>query len=911
VTMVTKSGTNELRGSLYEFLRNSAVDSNSFFNNARGVKLGSFKRNEFGATIGGPVRLPKLYNGKNRTFFFTAFEGRRNRTASTITSTLPSDLEKQGDFSQTFNAAGVVRTIFNPFTTRPDPGRSGQSIRDPFPGNRLPANVLDPIALAVDKYYPQPNRPGLPFTHQQNYVEQGGTADTSNRGTLKFDHNFTDRQHMFFRYTILNWENAQADMWGKGNPGCPDPYCVSFHQRQQNAALDYTNTLSSNMVLNVRYGYGRGILDRASRYSGFHPTSLGFPAYIEQGADQLLFPSFGVDDVSTPGVAASWSFRNSSNQHELLGSVSRVSGRHNMKWGAETRLFLINHMQASYNATWNFARAATQGPDPRVPSPTQAAGVGFASFLLGTGSGGSVSNGIRPATTSRYEGLYVQDDFKISKKVMINLGLRWDIEGGTTERYDRISVFDPNVRSPLSDQVKLNLKGGYLFPGKGLDGRSVHPIAWKHLNPRVGFAYELNSRTVIRSGYGIFFGTPTYAAIFTGPMYNASTAWVATLDGITPYRFMRDPFPDGQNVYEGSKNGLLGAISSGVGAAVPSTMLNPYNQQWNMAIQRTLAANLVLEAAYAGNKGTHLPLNWNMNQLDPSLISPDMLTLVSNPFFGIIPTGALGQATVQRGQLLKPFPQYGGVSFNATGWGNSNYHALQAKLERRFAKGLSAMVSYTFSKLIDDGGDNAWASAAGYRNNYCRACERGLAVYDQPQRLVANFTYELPLGRGKALGTGWSKPMDLILGQWQINGIVTVGVSTPLQIAVSQNTSNSFGGGQRPNSTGKSADLGDRKSLDRWVDPNQFTLPAQYTFGNVNRTSNLRSDRLENVDFSIFKNFRIRERAQLQFRGEAFNLANHPAFAAPNTTVGSLNFGLVSGTANSPRQLQFALKLVW
>ena len=914
VTMVTKSGTNQLRGTLYEFLRNSRLDSNNFFANAAGRRLGSFKRNEFGANASGPVLFPRLYDGRNRSFFFASYEGRRVRSGATIMNSLPTELERQGDFSQTLNSAGQVRVVYNPFSTAPDPGRPGQFRRDPFPGNRIPSSLFDPVAANAQKYYPQPNAPGLPFTRQQNFVLLGTAKDRNDRGTLKVDHNLSSNERLFFRYTILNWTIAQPEAWPPApNPGCPDPYCYDFYQRQQNAALDYTNTLSPSAVLNLRYGFGRGILDRASRYLGFRPSSLGLPAYIEQGADLLVFPQFGIEEITPPGLQHHWNFRNSSNVHDFAGSLTKVTGRHSVKAGAEMRLHYINHMQAPWQAIFNFTRAGTQGPDPRVPSAT--AGVAYASFLLGVGASGNVVNGIRPAMSNRYWGFYIQDDWKVSPKLTLNLGLRWDVETGANERYNRLSVFDPTVRSPLSDLVGTDLYGGYLFPDKGLGRRNNVETEWKKLNPRVGIAYELTPRTAIRAGYGIFYGPPAYASAFPGRMFNATTPWVTSLDGVTPYRLLRDPFPDGINFPEGSKNGLLAAISSGVSnSPYPPTMKTMYNQQWNLTIQRALARDLAFEIAYAGNKGTHLPLSWQINQLRPELIKPenDLLSTVPNPFFGIIPSGTLGQPRVQRGQLLRPFPQYPSVELSRPGWGNSNYHALQLKLERRFAAGTSAMVSYNFSKLISDGGDNVWASA-GFRDFYCRACDRSLSVYDQKHRLVANFTYELPFGRAKRVGTNWSRVTDLVLGQWQVNGIIIVGSARPLQFGVIQNTSFSFGGGQRPDSTGKSADLPkSERSLARWFDTAQFVLPQPYTFGNVGRLHpTLRADRFENIDLSLFKNLRIRERAQFQLRAEAFNLLNHPVFGDPNTTVGHINFGRVLSQANSPRQVQFGLRLTF
>lgn len=923
VTMVTKSGTNQVHGSVYEFLRNSALDSNSFFNNARNIPLGSFKRNEFGGTLGGPVVIPKIFNGKDRSFFFVEYQGRRQSSGRTNVATVPTALERIGDFSQTCNAAGQVVQIFNPFSTRPDPANPGKYLRDPFmcdgagnplaagangiqlagtPCNKIPQNLLSQVALNAQNYYPEANRTGLPFTNQNNYTENGAAKDVADRGAFKYDQVLTDKQRLFVRYVVLNWTNSNPQMWGAGNPGCPDPYCVSFYQRQQNATFNYTNTLSSTTVLNLSYGFARGILDRGSDYRGFKPSSLGLPSSIEQG-EYTLFPQFGISNMSVPGVQAHWNFRTANMVHTVQGNITKIAGKHTLKFGAETRAFLVNQMQATYIPDFQFSTAGTQGPDPRVAST--GTGIGYASFLLGVGSSGSLSTGIRPSDASNYVGLFFQDDYKLSRKLTVNLGLRWDIEGGTRERYGRLATFNPNVTSPLGQEVGMNLRGGYEFPD------SVHPYQWKNFGPRVGFAYQASEKTVLRAGYGLFFGIPPYSGVFGGPMYSASTQWVNSVDGVTPYRTLDNPYPDGYNQAEGSANGLLAAMSTGVNSPVPSTMTAPYNQQWNFSLQYTPVRDLLLEAAYAGNKGTHLPLSWQMNQLDPSLISPAMLQTVDNPFYGIIPKGTLGQPTVQQGQLLR-HPQYDSVTFASMSAGNSNYHSLQLKVEKRFFRGANAMLAYTWSKLIDDGGTNAWMSAGSFRNNYCRRCERGLSAYDQPHRLVANFTYELPFGRGKAVGANWNRAVNALLGQWQVNGILTYNTSRPLVFNVIQNTSNSFGGGQHPDTTGVNAALsGSERTIAKWFDTSQFSLPSPYTFGNLGRSTNLRADAFKNIDFSIFKSFRITERMDIQFRAESFNLLNQVVFAAPNTTVGSATFGQVTSQDNAPRQIQFGLKILF
>ena len=911
LTIATKSGTNTLHGSLFEFVRNSKMDANNWFANASGQKLATFQRNEFGASSGGPLVIPKLYDGRNRTFWFAVYEGRRQRAATTRFFTLPTSEQMGGDFSKTLTAAGALRNIYDPMSTTPDPARPGQFLRTVFPQNRIPANRVDPVSANVLKFFgPGPNLSGQPNTGQNNFFFQGKAPTDVNRGTTKVDHNFNDRQRIFFRYTIFQNQNSQPELWA--GPGCPDGGCYSNYERQQNAALDYSWTLNSTTLLSLRYGFARSILDRGSWHKGFKPTSLGLPGYVETGADLLVFPEFGVEEMTMPGLLHHWNFRSANQSHTFVGALSKVYGSHSLKLGTEMRENLINHMQAPWSLNFSFNRGMTQGPDPRVVSAN--GGFGFASFLLGTGASGSEVHGIRPAIESKSFGYYLQDDWKVNRKLTLNLGLRWDFETGLTERYDRYAVFDPSAANPLSQRTGQNLRGGWTFANKGGRGRTLKGIEWGKIAPRIGIAYQLRPGTVIRAGGGIFYTMATYGANNYGTApFRASTPWVPTIDGVTPTDLLRNPFPNGVLQPEGSANGLNAALGQGVGSPVPNTMTTPYNSQWNFSIGQDLGRSTTLELAYAGNKGTHLPLSWQMDQLADAQIRPDagLLETVANPFFGIIPVGPLSNRTVQRGELLTPYPQYPGVSYAGTAWGNSNFHSLQVTLKKRFSQNGTAVIAYTMSKLIADGGDNAWDSS-GFRNFNCRACERSISPYSYPHRLVLTSTYELPFGKGKQFGGNWNGIVNAVLGRWQVNGVMTLSSGSPLQMLTTGNTSFSFGGGQRPDSTGQDARL-DNPTLDRWFDTSAFRLPAQYTFGNVGRMHpNLRSDFVEMLDLSVFKRFNVfRERVALELRGESFNAFNHPVFGSPNTTVGNAQFGRVAGTANAPRQTQFALKLLW
>ena len=920
VTLVTKSGTNTIHGSLFEFLRNSKLDANNFFANRAGRPLASFKRNQFGGSVGGPISIPKVYNGKDKTFFFALYEGQRISAASIAQHTVPTALERAGDFSQTLGADGQMRVVFDPFTTRPDPARPGRFLRDAFSGNRIPQSMISPVAAKSQEYYPLPNAPGLPFTRQNNLVLQDAYPQPQDRIEFKIDHNFNDRRRVFGRYTFMDSVYSKPNFWKNvADPGCCDP----MNQRLQNLAMDYTEMLGTTMVLNVRYGMGRVSGNRVpwsstfSRENGFKVTTLGLPASIDQISDHQVFPTITIQDMTQLGPNGGDIYFMGDTSHSMIVNLSRVQGRHSMKYGIDARFNYVNYGQlGTPSGNFAFNRDRTQGPDPRTP--TAVGGVGYAGYLLGFGTG-NITHQIRPANFNKYFAFYVQDDFKVNSKLTLNLGWRWDFEGGVTERFDRITGIDPYAKNPLADQLKLDLKGIALFAGDSLGRRQVRPTVLSQLNPRFGIAYQLNDKTVIRSGYGIFFGLPSYAASsgYTGGAFGGGTNWISTVDdnGITPSTPWSNPFPSGYTLPPGRSAGPNASLGQSLSGGWEPSLRPMYNQQWNFTIQRSLPGNAVFEVAYAGNKGTRLSQTYQFNQLNPSYLAlgDQLLQQVANPFYGIISPGfALGAATVQRGNLLRPYPQYSGVSATNAGYANSNYHALQARYEKRFSLGLSFLASYTFSKTITDAADGLWNRADLVRSYYCRACERAVSSYDQPHRMVLNSTYELPFGKGKPLGSQWNKAVNAIAGNWQVNGIVTLSQGLPLfNFGVANNTCFCFGGTQVPDTTGASPRISN-PTIDKWFNTDAFRQPATYTFGNLGRTvSAVRQSAAHNIDMSIFKSFHPVERLRVEFRAEAFNATNTPIFGLPGTVLSSPTFGVVTSQENGPRQVQMVLKIVF
>lgn len=919
-TMVSKSGTNRIHGSAFEFLRNNALNANSFFSNRSGAKIAPLHINQFGGSLGGPIV-------KNKTFLFGSYERNINHSGGFQLFTVPTADERGGDFSQDRNPAGALKVIYNPFSAVADPTRASGFSRTPFPGNIIPKTLFDTAGAKAAAFWPAPNLPGL-----INNV--GLTAAASNpveEITIKVDHNFSGNKRGFIRYARFYNVAGSPNYWHSLADQGFGPNTV----HAQNAALGYTQTFGSSTVLELRGGVNRFGAFRPPNGTGFKIVDLGLPAslqnYLEQTAvDQ--FPGLGVQGYSTLGNNSGAYFSSNQTNYSVSGSVSRIFGKHTLTAGGEHRDYFLAYIQTN-PLVMNFTNAMTQGPDPLGVS--SAAGDAVASMLLGTGDSGSAAFYAKPANANHYFGEYIQDDIKWTRNLTINLGFRLEQETSATERYNRMSVIDPYVLNPISNKVTnpftgtspWNLYGGYVFPGSGpgtLGRRSIKDIEWK-LNPRIGIAYSLNDKTVIRTGYGVFYGVPYDGATraFTGPAFTSSTAWVPSLDNIHPLDLFTNPFPSGYLYPPGSSQGLLTAVGQSLSSALPSTLKTSYNQQWNFSIQRSLGANQLLQVAYVGNKGTHLAWvggggSTSLNQLSPALSSlgNKLLTLAPNPFYGLGFSGPLAQPQVQYGQLLRPFPAWQNVTADGTAIGNSEYNALQVHFTKRYTNGVSLIAGYTWSKLMSDVADGQWndngkIGPGAYRSAYCVRCEHSPSSYDVPHRFTFSAVGELPFGKGKMFGSGWNSVVNTILGGWQANGILTLASGQPLFFFTAANTSYTFGGGQHPDLVGNPV-LSSGKSIYSWFNTAAFAQPANFTSGNLARSyTGVRKDWTRNLDFSLFKSFRVMERFNLQFRAEAFNLTNTPVFNTPGTTINGPNFGVITGQANPPRNVQLALKLIF
>jgi hypothetical protein len=791
---------------------------------------------------------------------------------------------------------------------------------------------MDPVGVNSVSYWPAPNLPGTQvpgtsiFVPLNNLAATAVSANPLEQITLKFDHNFSSNKRGFVRYAKLynvagspNFYNNLADT-GYG------PMTVHSH----NVALGYNQTLGTATVLDLRAGINRFTAFRPSNGLGFKLTTLGLPASLEkymQEGDVDEFPGLTAQGYSNLGNNNGPYYSSNQTNYNFSGSVLRVIGKHTITVGGEHRDYFLAFFQTN-PLLMNFANDMTQGPDPLAVSA--AAGDGVASMLLGTGTSGSAGYYARPANANHYFGEFIQDDIKWTRKLTMNLGFRLEQETAATERYDRMAAIDPSVLNPISNQVTnpftgkapWNLYGGYVFAGDGQDSlgrKSIRDVEIKP-SPRIGIAYAINDKTVIRTSYALLYGVPYAGATraFTSTAFQTATPWVNTVDRVHPKDLYSNPFPSGYVYPPGSSQGLLSAIGLNLTSALPSTLKTLYNQQWNFSIQRSIATDMLVQVAYVGNKGTHLPWTGGggsagMNMLPPNLSSlgNQLLQLVNNPFYGIIPSGPLAQPQVQYGQLLLPFPAWQQVAADGIAIANSEYQSLQASYTKRFSKGVSIISGYTWSKLMTDVANGTWAGTASVRSYYCVRCEHSPSTYDVPHRFTLSGVGELPFGRGKTFGSSWNRVVDAFLGGWQANGIFTLSSGQPLVFATATNNSYTFGGGQHPDVVGNPV-LSSGKSIYQWFNTAAFAQPANFSSGNLSRTyTGVRLDKTKNLDFSLFKNFQITERFRLAFRAESFNLTNTPVFGAPGTTVNGANFGIITGQSNVPRNIQLGLKLIF
>lgn len=921
INTVTKGGTNTFHGTLFEFFRNTNLQANNFFYNSAGLPRAPFHQNQFGGNFGGPLK-------KDRLFFFGSYEGLRLRLpAGGATSagglpniiTVPTALQKQGDFSRTFTSTGGLIGIYDPFSTVPDPNSPGNYIRTQFPGNAIPASRINPISAAIATYWPNPITSGAPFTNANNFPFNGSQPETINDFSIRIDYQLNNSTSILGRYSESLLNITLPNVFGGNN--IADPYNSSTDEHHVSSVIKVIKTFSPSVVGEFTASWNRFLYFRNSVAKGFDLTKLGFPSYMATQASLVGFPSIAIaglgatqSGVTATSIGSYYAGHDGTDYPEFRADLTKLAGKLTLKFGGLAGFARLQDVQFSNNTgAYTFDKTFTQGPNPLLSGPQS--GVGFATFLLGTPTAGSY----RPTTAdtsdiTKIVGVYVQSDYKATRRLLLNVGLRWDHEIPRTERYNRVSNFDFTGHTVLPNGVPIT--GGLAFPGVGGFSRGQWDSQRTNFGPRIGLAYNLSDATVIRAGYGLFYGnTRGFAAFPPNTGFGCSTPVTTSLNnGLTPAASLSNLFPNGFCTPSGSTLGLLTSLGQAV-TVIDRNLKMLYQESWSLDIQRRLPLDLLFEVTYAGNRGINLPTATSVNQLDPKYLSlgNQLNNSVPNPFYGVITQGPLSGPTIPLAQSLLPYPQFINVTSQRNTYGASTYHALYAKLEKRFSKGFTFLASYTYSKVITDAaiGFAGESFVSGTPQNYYNLRgERSIAGFNTPQTLVISYVYELPFGPGKPFLNGGGLA-GKIIGGWQINGITTFQSGEPLQIS-GGNASALNVGLQRPNWNGQNPTLSGaiQPRLSRYFDTSDFPLNAPFTLGNAPRIMpNLYGPGTKNFDISMFKDTKFGERLTLQFRAEAFNSFNRVQFANPNVTATSVTFGVINAQANAPRDFQLAMKL--
>ena len=909
VSITTLSGANKYHGDLYLYLQNSVFNANGWQNNHNKIRRASADRAHFGGSLSGPLTIPHVYNGHDKTFFFVNYEGRRERNPfSPPPYTVPTATERAGDFS----AAGY--NIYDPSTTKCATPACTSYTRSRFANNVIPLNREDPVAKALLAYYPLPNVPNSGPVN--NYVFGGTSPLHKNLYDIRIDENLSTKHTMFARYTAEKHSNTTPDFYGTGASSGRTIY-DTFH----NFVFGDDYTITSSLVNDFRLGYARARANQLPDSVGFDPQKLGLPAYITQFASILEFPNVSVGGhISNAPLGAQGYNNQPRDTTSLSEGLIYTKGNHNLRFGTDLRLYRFFPFQ-TINPTGAFGFSDTfTRANPLAEDSTT--GQALAALFLGALDPGSFDEYVTRLTIyHRYYAFYGQDTWKATSKLTVNFGLRWERESGTAESHNRLTYFDPNAPSPIASQVpSLNLKGTLKFTGDG-NPRTASDTPYTSFGPRVGFAYALDDRTVLRGGYGVFY-LPISLEPLSAQGFNVQDN-IPTSNTITPTVFLQNPFPNGLTRPTGRAAGESVDLGQSINADYQHFgNASPYNQLWDLSFQRIFGQNLLFELDYVGSRGVHLPLNaLSQSQLPDSYLAQGSLLAkrVKNPFFGIFTTGSLSGATVPQGQLYSPYPQYSSVTYFRPNFGDSTYESLQPKLVRRYSNGLSLQASYNWSKTFDTGGVGngaAFTDGTGIQDVYNLKAERALSDQDVPNALLLSGVYDLPFGHQRRYGSGVNNLVNAIAGGWQLTGLWIWQSGRPLSLTASNNNPGFNNPRERPNivpgvipSFSLSQARANVRKGGYWFNTAAFSQPAAYTFGNAPRNvGSVRTDTYKDVDFSLHKNFALSERATLELRAEAFNVLQQTVFSGPTTSLQSSTFGQVFGTANQPRVLQFAFR---
>jgi len=904
-----RSGTNELHGSAVGHIRETDWLANNFFANLHGQPRPDSPFKDFAFSLGGPIIIPKVYDGRNKTFFFASDEAYRETDGSTTALSVPTALELQGNFSQSVNKNGKQQIIYDPLSTNPSTG-----VRTPFQGNIIPLSMQNPVGQAIASYYPT-----VPASYyaQQNYNFTGSYPNRGDQRIFKLDQQFTNWLRASASYVYQKTFEVDYPTNIFPNAGTPNQgFCCD--RKVDATSANATITPDSTTVVTARWGFNRFYTRSTQESAGFNLASLGVPPSLVAATTNPAFPAITMSDYSSFGGGTS--AQDVYYSRSFNATASRFLGKHTLKAGFDFRTVHDFGTPAAGPTSLTFSSVFTQA------SPTVSNGLSgssLASLLLGYPTSGSQSVVGNFDDFIRYYGGFVQDDYRITPKLTLNFGIRFEFESGVQEENNRIITgFNTTATSPLS-QSGFPIVGGVEYAGVGGNPTQTgNPMSVKP-GPRVGFAYAPDSKTVIRGGYGIYW-VPTFFSYQNAIGYSQTTSINASTNGnYTPAVTLSNPYPNGLLQPTGNTLGLASGVGQAITVFSPSASSAGYSQHYSLEVQRQIPAGFVLSVGTLDSHNVHLLQSGiNIDQLNPAYYSLGASALsqaVPNPLYGNGGVGSLATANITRAQSLLPYPQFTSVSVSNTNTASSIYYSFYVRAERRFSNGLSILTSYTWSRNEDDitGASAAGASnivqVTGPQNAYNLNGEGSLSTQNIPNRFTMSATYELPFGKGKKYLTG-GRLLDYIVGGWSLNTFGVIQSGFPL--SVTQSNANSLIGAsyQRPNATGVSAATSGSvdSRLTGWLNPAAFSVAPQLTFGDTSRFLNVTGPGLFNIDFSVFKSFLIRERLRVQFRAEALNATNTPQFANPATVVTSTStFGQVTSQINYARLVQLGLRITF
>ena len=888
INVVTKAGTNTFHGSAWEFLRNEQMDARNFFLPTRNP----LRQNQFGAAAGGPVLLPHLYNGRNQTFFFFAYEGFRQSQSAQSIVRVPTAAQLTGDFSSLLNQ-GIQ--LYNPFSTRPDPLHPGEFKRDSFEGNIIPQNLLSPAAELYATLFPAagPPVPG------GNLYDTTKTLLDQDSYTGRIDQNFGSHDALLGRISYFN----ESSSGSAGYPGALKQ--VSIYG--WNAGVRESHVFGPATILDVHFGRNLG---NATVTTVFPNAAAGFPAaLINAGfspqfiSNFIAFRGSVIPVIAINGYASTSSYNGQTEQlantYEFGGDLTKVLNRHTIKVGYSYSI--QNFVGPVYAAGESFS--AFQTSDLQNPQGTSGAGTGdaFASFLLGVPTGSFWRDALVTEHGGSIQGGYVQDQYKMTPRLSLNVGVRydlskWPVYGSLSNGTGYVGNLDLSNGTYIVSAVPPACspsRGAPCIPNGVLpanvsvtkDGnRNLHYTDYGNWQGRLGIAYRLRDSTSVRTGYGRFYDE-----------WNGVAQTAQNIGGTWPSVAALNINLQNQNIRTATIGDPLGLGAGGL-LYPPSTpfgspsyyydprLKTPYVDNWNLEVDQQIGSYTTLSIAYVGSHSARLDLGGLHNTAQ-------------------FPGPGDAETVASR----QPFPYIAATNYD-TSTGNSNYNALQVRLNRITAKGLTYLLSYTWSKSIDLAcSGNYGAEGCELQDAYNPQADRSVSGFDLTHAFSGSFTYELPFGKGKSFNPS-NKVLSYLAGGWQLNAIVIFHSGTPYDVIYQgdlANTGNTF---VRANLVGDPTP--EHRTAAEWINTSAFAAPAPYTFGNLGRNS-LRSDWYRNLDFSVFRRFPIRERLQLEFRAEVFNATNSVVFAVPAHVVNAAGFGVVTSTANAPRQVQVALKLVF